>query len=393
MAQQTGTREMVPFLVEDLRGNLVQNIRFGYYRDKIMPLADELNSFLEDEPWLKTMSFVRDALFPFEVKHNNEIENYNDPISLVNDYAPGAKAKLPIPQNAQQQRIINLSKGYSYILQGRKITEGNLAKLYSILSSGILEPEDRLQPESRYRHDDVYIHTSSIIDAEPDHGVKTDHVDTMMANLIDYATTPVDQDDMVSTFIRSQLLHYQFVYIHPYFDVNGRTARTTGIWYLLNNGAYPFILFNRAIHYDKATYYKVIRETKKYSNGTYFLNYMLGNVISELEKEYIVKNIQGAISAELSIEERQMLQYMLTNKSIDSTLDLTNFYNRYNPKSNPQQVFRGMIEPLIDKGVIQITGHGKAKPENAFLAFNPHVIADDPKKIKRLDLSAKCAPK
>jgi Uncharacterized conserved protein len=386
-----GPFSTVPFLVENPRGDLVQNIRFGYYGDMIMPLVDELNSFLEGEPWLRTMDFVRGALFPFEVKHNNEIENYNDSISLVNNYANGTRKRMPIPKNAQQQRIINLSKGYSHILKGESITAPNLAKLYSILSNGLLDPEDRLLPRHRYRHDDVEIHTSRILTAEPEHGVKTDNVDSMMDNLFDYINTPVDQDDMVATFIRSQLIHYQFVYIHPYFDVNGRTARTTGIWYLLNNEAFPFILFNRAIHYDKANYYKVIRETKKYKNATYFLNYMLSNVIGELEKEYVVKHIQESISSELSIEERQMLHYILTNRSIDSTLDLTDFYNRYNPKSSPQQVQKGMIEPLVDKGVVQITGYGKTKSDNAFLSLNPRVIIDNPKKIKRLDLSAKCA--
>ena len=41
-------------------------------------------------------------------------------------------------------------------------------------------------------------------------------------------------------FIKSQIMHFYFVYIHPYFDINGRTARTTSLWHLLNEKAYPF---------------------------------------------------------------------------------------------------------------------------------------------------------
>ena len=49
-------------------------------------------------------------------------------------------------------------------------------------------------------------------------------------------------------------MHFYFVYIHPYFDVNGRTSRTLAMWYLLNEEAYPYIIFNRAINNNASNY-------------------------------------------------------------------------------------------------------------------------------------------
>jgi len=391
MEKSMGKKEIVPLLFQYENGNLVDNNMFGYYPDQIMPLVDELNDFLEDESWCKTIEFVKSTLFPYEVKYNNEIENYMDPITLVKDFRPG----FVVPQDGaltqQQQRIINLSRGYSYILQGKPITTPNLAKLYEILSAKILDSKESLLAGQIYRHDEVDIYTSSIITAPPEQGVKSENVKPMMENLLEFANEPINPENMVDTFIRSQILHYQFVYIHPYFDINGRTARTTGLWYLINNNAFPFTLFNRAIHHDKSAYYRVIKETKKFRNATYFLKYMLNNVAGELEKEFIIKHIQDSITSELSVEDRQILQYMLSNKSLDSARDLTAFYNHFNPKRNSQQIFTSMIEPLVDKNVIKITGYGKKRPDNAFLSLNSRVINNNPAKIKRLDLDKKCS--
>mgnify|MGYP003296361204 FL=1 len=76
-------------------------------------------------------------------------------------------------------------------------------------------------------------------------------------------------------------MHFYFVYIHPYFDINGRTSRTVAMWYLLNNSIYPYIIFNRGINFD-STYDKTIRECKDRYEITKFLKYMLINVKKEL---------------------------------------------------------------------------------------------------------------
>ena len=81
-----------------------------------------------------------------------------------------------------------------------------------------------------------------------------------MSRLYDYMQT----EDNLSTgsktdiFLKSQIMHFYFVYIHPYYDINGRTARTTSMWYLLNKEAYPFIIFNRGISLNKKEYYRVL---------------------------------------------------------------------------------------------------------------------------------------
>lgn len=133
-------------------------------------------------------------------------------------------------------------------------------------------------------------------------------------------------------FIKSQIIHFYFVYIHPNYDINGRTSRTTSMWYLLNNQSYPFIIFNRAIQLYKTEYYKVIREAKEYSNVTFFLKYMMDHTREELEKDYIINMIKDNCNYDISTIDYQSLHYILSMKGIKTYIDFAQFYNSQNEK-------------------------------------------------------------
>ena len=83
-----------------------------------------------------------------------------------------------------------------------------------------------------------------------------------MNELFDFINKYSFNSSKTLEFIKSQIIHFQFVNIHLYYDINGRTARTTAMWYLLNKQIYPYIIFNRAISLNKNEYYKLIKNTK-----------------------------------------------------------------------------------------------------------------------------------
>ena len=109
-----------------------------------------------------------------------------------------------------------------------------------------------------------------------------------MNNLLTFINENTSKN-AIDEFIKSQILHFYFIYIHPYFDVNGRTSRTTAMWYLLNKKAYPYLFFSRAITFSKDQYKKSILTSIRKGNITVFLDYILKSLIEELKKEeYII---------------------------------------------------------------------------------------------------------
>lgn len=50
------------------------------------------------------------------------------------------------------------------------------------------------------------------------------------------------------------------------------------------NACYPFIIFNRGITLDKTAYERMLVDTKKSKDISYFIRYMLARTKRELEK-------------------------------------------------------------------------------------------------------------
>ncbi len=352
--------------------------------DDLNKYKEELEKFLEGIHYMNNRDFSKRVLFGQEIKSNNTIEGYLDDIGQVKSIIKHPTAHL---NGEQRRRILNLYHGYKFILQDKEINKDNLKELYEILSDQLINKDDLANMGEYYRKDPVYIFYSDILTKEPDLGVDANELDEKMDILLEYLNSSSEFTCMTDYFIRSQIAHFYFVYLHPYYDINGRTARTTSMWYLLKKEAYPYIIFNRAIQLDKNRYCTVIREGKTFHNVTYFLNYMLKNVLIELEKEYIMERISDNARFELTDGDLQTLYYVLSMKSLLTYFDFIAFYNRLNPKKKPQKIYQDVLEPLMDKEII-IPGKPTQKCDNRFFGLNPHVIEED-EKIKHIQLENK----
>ena len=403
------THTNLPLLVDDQQLYLIE--------EDLKSRREEMDDFLEGLDYMNSRQFSHDVLFSHEVQANNVIEGYKDDVELVNNVI---YHRLNIKDEQRKKRILNLYRGYKYILEGKEINKETVKKLYSILSRGLLSEEDRKNMGKYYRKNPVYIYISGILSSELENfsdmnsflayirelygpetarkysrmysmGVHPDKVTDYMSRLYDFMKTDdtLNSGSKTDVFLKSQIMHFYFVYIHPYYDLNGRTARTTSMWYLMNKEAYPFIIFNRGISLNKTEYYRVINDVKQYKNVSFFLNYMMEHVRTELEKEYIMDMINVSASEQLTSLDFQNLHYILSMKGNHTYLDFGAFYNNQNSeKKHFNEIYADMLVPLLEKGVI-IEGNktNKSTPngrENHFFEINDKLYDKDSPKIKRL---------
>ena len=180
------------------------------------------------------------------------------------------------------------------------------------------------------------------------------YIEEFMDDLFNYTNLGNNFSDITDYFIKSQIIHFYFVYIHPYFDINGRTSRTMSMWYLLNNKCYPYIIFNRAINNEFPKYDESIIEAKKIGEITYFIKNMLISVKKELEKEFIINDISNSINFKLSSIDYQTLNYILSMKGLLTLLDFATIYNKDNDKKSIINIYDEMILPLLDKNILKL---------------------------------------
>ena len=328
----------------------IDGIKLFLKPSRFLKVKQELIDFLRDEKYLCTKNFAKTVMFSHELKANNQIEGYGDDVKIIKKVIEHAEE---INDKNKKQRILNLYHGYNYILKTREINQDTLKKLYGILSKGLLDLNDSIRMGQYYRNAPVYILKRGRLDIEPDQGVLANEIDRYMDDYFSFLKQDI-AGDITDEYIKSQILHYYFVYIHPYFDVNGRTSRTLSMWYLINKKSYPYIIFNRGISFKDSEYTKVIEDVKLFHDLSYFIDYMLTTVKIELEKEYVMQVEASFTNNKLNVVDYQTLLYFLTMNGCKTVLDFVNIYNYFNDKKKVKDIYETMLVPLLDKKILDV---------------------------------------
>ncbi|MBE5749231.1 MAG: Fic family protein [Clostridiales bacterium] len=208
--------------------------------------------------------------------------------------------------------IKNMQNAINYILSEKpKFNKENLFKLYSLLSENCLDEEDKLKDGLYYRDDSVSIGGYD--------GISHELIDEYMNGLFELVNDK-EQAKKLGIFL-PHICHYYILYLHPYFDYNGRTARMVSLWIsIINDLSYVSPLFiSEAINEFKSDYYKAIVNTRNTNNDlTYFLGYILETAI---KFSLIYKNIEeikkklSALGEFLSNTELVYLKKILIHNS------------------------------------------------------------------------------
>ena len=372
---------------EKLPLKTLTGIPFRINIDILKEIEEELELFLLEEDFMNTRDFSKKVMFNQEIKANNTVEGYNDSVSFIKKVIENASEEQNIEK---RNRIINLYNGYQYILKGQDITEENVLKLYKILSKDLLEEYDLSHMGEKYRKAPVYILKSGRLDDSMDEGIPYKKIEEYMDSYFEFIDTFKVDDSQTEEFIKSQIMHFYFVYIHPFFDINGRSSRTIAMWYLLNKEVYPYIIFNRGINFD-SNYDRVIGTSKTRLDITEFLKYMLISVKKELEKEYIIHNLDSQSERQWHTIDYQALNYFLALNGEKTVLDYATTYNRLNTKKNTKTIFENMLLPMIEDETLKIKRTTKKNMfenvPNLVLELNKDKVNEiNLEKVKRLKL-------
>lgn len=175
--------------------------------------------------------------------------------------------KSKITKTADDVIIRNMDNGIKFILTKPKFNKENLFKLYSLISEDSLSTDVSLKDNDYYRYDDVYIDGYT--------GCDVSSIEECMDSLFDFIKSNLNTKSNLK-YLLPHIAHYYILYIHPYFDFNGRCARLVSLWISTLTNLYDHPLYiSEAINDNKKEYYQAIVNTRDMGNDlTYFLNYI-----------------------------------------------------------------------------------------------------------------------
>lgn len=179
-----------------------------------------------------------------------------------------------------------------------------------------------------------------------------DRVPSLMNHLYDYLN-----DYYENIFIKSCVFHYEFEFIHPFSDGNGRMGRLFQTSLLAKEEAlFYYLPVESIIKKKQQAYYDAISESNLEGSSNVFIEFMLDAIIETMNETLKQSNIE---KGSLSIQAKKLLN--IFEEGVQYTtielMDKVGIKSRASFKKN-------YLDPLLQSGIIEMTIPDKPMSRN-----------------------------
>ena len=229
------------------------------------------------------------------------------------------------PKTKDDRMVINTIAGSNYAYN-RPITERNIRTLWEKVVDGVCDNE--AHRGTLYRDRMVYIGSGTRIVHTP---ARAEQLPELMDQWFSFR-----EEETGDLLIRSFVSHFYFVYLHPFCDGNGRTARILNASQLYHGGYKKMksLPLSSAINKQLSGYYSSLEDSEIVLNGTEskwldltpFVSYMLDafercmmdaalseNVLSEKESKLLERMNKAGIHGEITVKKASVILKMSEN--------------------------------------------------------------------------------
>lgn len=291
---------------------------------------------LESKPHLRRNNRIR------SIHSSLKIEANSLSLSDVRDVING---HLVLGDQKEIQEVKNAYAAYEKIPEIDPTSISDLKRIHGILTyrtareSGIFRKGD----------EGVFSGNECIFVAPPPH-----MINELMRDLMQWVK---ENEGVIHPLILSAIFHYEFVFIHPFADGNGRMARLwhTVILYRWRN-VFEYIPLESQIERFQNEYYDAIAVCHTKGNSDIFIEFML-DMINQILDEVILQVNRS--NAEVSEYVKRMLAVMeydvpYTSNSIMEALGL----------KSKETLRKNYINPAMKLGLIKMTLPDKPNSRN-----------------------------
>ena len=284
------------------------------------------------------------------LRKNNRIKSIHSSLAIeanslsLNQVKDVIEGKVVIGPTKEIQEVKNAYTLYNMFDKFDCYSEKDLLKAHGILTYLIDEES------GKYRdHGEGVFDGDKLIFVAPPKNM----VPTLMKDLFNW----LKNDKETPLLIKSCIFHYEFVFIHPFGDGNGRTARFWQNLLLSNwNNIFKYIPLESQIYKYQSEYYSKINACHKNGNSNEFIEFIL-LMLNEVLKEVLISTQKE--SKHISEQVNKLLEVMDDDipYSANELLFLLNIKSK--------ETLRGSyLNPALENGLIKMTLPDKPNSKN-----------------------------
>lgn len=259
------------------------------------------------------------------------IENNQLSESQVKDLING---KLVIGPQKDILEVQNAIQVYEHIQDINPFSQKDLLKYHKILMTSLVSDA------GSYRKGQVGVFDDekAIFMAPP-----ADRVPALINELYDYLNH-FDENIL----IKSCVFHYEFEFIHPFSDGNGRMGRLFQTCLLAKEEElFYYLPIESIIKKKQQNYYDAISKSNQEGVSTKFIEFMLDAIIETMQETLMQSNIE---TSSLSTQAKRLLDVFEDGVPY-TTLELM---QKVNMKSR-SSFKKHYLDPLLQSGMIEMT--------------------------------------
>ena len=309
--------------------------------DKMLNLATRIMEKVGEANYFERLNRFPDLRRKTRIKSiHSSLAIENNQLSLFQVEAV-INGKNVIGEQKDIQEVKNAYKAYEEIDNVNPYSVDDLKKIHGILTFAIEDDNGKF----RNHGEAVYDGNVQIFMAPP-HTM----VPILMDNLFNWMNKAKEE---VNPLILSSIFHYELVFIHPFSDGNGRTARLWQTAILSHwKDLFKYIPIESIIKKHQAEYYNAIQNCNNAGNSNEFIEFMLKIIDEAVEGMILVSNKNSTQKTTQKTTQEKIINLMKKNPSITQVemakvLELSRDGISYN------------IKVLKEKGLIERVGSRK----------------------------------
>ena len=284
------------------------------------------------------------------LRRNNKIKSIHSSLAIeanslsLNQVKDVIEGKVVLGPLKEIQEVKNAYNAYSNITNFDGYSEQDLLKAHFLLTNSVCD-----LPGKYRNHGEGVFDGSKVIFVAPPH----DLVPSLMKDLFKW----LKNDEETPMLIKSCIFHYEFVFIHPFSDGNGRLARLWQNVLLCKwKPVFEYIPIESFIKKYQPEYYNKIALCHSIGKSNDFIEFMLTVIDSTLDD--ILFNIQRECE-NISDQVNKLLSVL----EDDIPYSANEIMKRLNIKSK-ETLRNTYLNPAIENGLIKMTIIDKPNSKN-----------------------------
>ena len=219
-----------------------------------------------------------------ELRKENRIKTIHSSLAIENNslsieqITAIIEGKRVLGNPNEIQEVKNALQAYELLLTLNSYEEKDLLKAHKLMMNDLVERN------GKYRNEGVGVFDGKqVVHLAP----PADRVPFLMADLFQWL-----KNSDVHPLIKSCVFHYEFEFIHPFQDGNGRMGRLWQTVILKDwKGVFAWLPIETLIKENQEEYYKALNSSDSNADSTNFIVFMLQTILNTI-KENLERTIE-----------------------------------------------------------------------------------------------------